>query len=409
MTGPITLTEYERRTVALDGGAARALVAAAGDRLRVGASTEPGEYRLEATQHVGSIVVPGATVLIRPKVALENLFVMLEVGEPDWRPHDFTWDTAGGLLPAFAAFFARSVERMIGPGLLYAYREEHDLLPALRGRFDVAAQFRRQGVAVPIPCRYEEFTADVAENRVLRAALRRLAVTPGVPPLVHRRLLHLLARLDGVADVYVDPDLVDRLHFTRLNERYRPALRLAQLVLRDVTLADRAGARTASSFLIDMNALFQDFVTARLQRLLRGRLEVLAEPKGYRLGEANRVVLRPDLVFRRGGRDVFVADVKYKLLGDDLARNPDYYQLLAYTTAMDLPEGALIYCSADSGAPDQVITVKHAGKRLWAYHLDLGNSAANVAQEFARLSAVVWHRLASPADTVRSSPSLRPW
>lgn len=404
MTGPITLTEYERRTVALDGGAARALVAAAGDRLRVGASTEPGEYRLEATQHVGSIVVPGATVLIRPKVALENLFVMLEVGEPDWRPHDFTWDTAGGLLPAFAAFFARSVERMIGPGLLYAYREEHDLLPALRGRFDVAAQFRRQGVAVPIPCRYEEFTADVAENRVLRAALRRLAVTPGVPPLVHRRLLHLLARLDGVADVYVDPDLVDRLHFTRLNERYRPALRLAQLVLRNVTLADRAGARAASSFLIDMNALFQDFVTARLQRLLRGRLEVLAEPKGYRLGEGNRVVLRPDLVFRRGRRDVFVADVKYKLLGDELARNPDYYQLLAYTTAMDLPEGALIYCGADGGSPDQMITVKHAGKRLWAYRLELSGPPTTASTSLSTLARWLVHHSSRLSSTIRQAP-----
>ena len=58
-----------------------------------------------------------------------------------------------------------------------------------------------------------------------------------------------------------------------------------------------------------------------------------------------QVAMRPDLVFREpGGDERYVGDVKYKLTADARGRSGDYYQLLAYTTAMDLPEGVLIYC-----------------------------------------------------------------
>ena len=73
-------------------------------------------------------------------------------------------------------------------------------------------------------------------------------------------------------DVRHRPDHHDRVVFTRLNEHYRPALRLAALVLANLTLQDRIGETQASSFMLDMNKLFERFVTERLRRALRGRL-----------------------------------------------------------------------------------------------------------------------------------------
>ena len=55
------------------------------------------------------------------------------------------------------------------------------------------------------------------------------------------------------------------------------------------------------------------------------------------------------------GRTRFVADIKYKLTDDSAGgSNADLYQLLAYTTALDLPEGMLIYC-LDADEPDSEI------------------------------------------------------
>ena len=111
-------------------------------------------------------------------------------------------------------------------------------------------------------------------------------------------------------------------------------------------------------------------MTERLRRALQGRLEVRDQTRAH-LGVGNKVLMRPDLEFRKRGEPVYVADIKYKLTADAAARNADYYQLLAYTTALDLPEGVLIYCLADGGVEHRSITVRHAGKVLHVKPVDL--------------------------------------
>ena len=113
--------------------------------------------------------------------------------------------------------------------------------------------------------------------------------------------------------------------FTRLNEHYKPALRLARLVLENLTLQDAIGETQASSFMVDMNHLFERFVTERLRRALRGSLDV-KDQHGDKLDKERTVAIRPDLVFNSQGSAKFVADVKYKLTDDSAGgRNTDYY------------------------------------------------------------------------------------
>lgn len=96
--------------------------------------------------------------------------------------------------------------------------------------------------------------------------------------------------------------------------------------------------------------------SARLRRAPRGRLEVLSQ-HSVPLDADRHASMRPDLVFRRGGRPVFVADSKHKLTEDGDGRDRDYYQLLACCTALDLPEGLLVYCRHDGSAPPQLLRV----------------------------------------------------
>lgn len=123
--------------------------------------------------------------------------------------------------------------------------------------------------------------------------------------------------------------------------------------------------------------------------------------------------IRPDLRFRhpRSGSVTYVGDIKYKLTDDAVASSADYYQLLAYTTALDLPEGVLIYCQTDGGKPAGEITVRHAGKRLHVRALDLRGSPAQVTKEIEGLATWIAarseqvrprvpFRLASPAGSV---------
>jgi 5-methylcytosine-specific restriction enzyme subunit McrC len=377
----LTLAEYETRRVQLRPGQERRLSGAGEGAITVRVAPEPGWFDVTATHLVGTLVVDDMRVLIRPKIRPENLFLMLEVGLKldAWRREAFDYAADHDLLPSVIAFFARTLETALARGLLRSYREEEERLIALRGRIDIPAQFRSAGIQLPVACRYDEYSPDIAENRYLKAAAQLALRVPGVLGEDRRRLLRQVVALEDVADTSVRVDDLDRIAISRLNAHYEPALRLARVLLENLTLVDQRGESTASSFLLDMNQLFEDFVTQRLRRELRGRLEVLSQYQTH-LGTGRKAPIRPDLVFRRRGSEVYVADIKYKITATAQANIKDHYQLLGYTTALDLPEGVLIYCLADGGVPERSITVRHAGKVLHTLPINLTGSPAEVAR-----------------------------
>ena len=404
---PLTLFEWEAKHLPLSEALARRLGQT--KWVSVQPDVEPGWWRVSAQQWVGAFTVGDLRVIVRPKIKPENLFVLLEVGLPPeaWREEAVDYASTNELLPALVSFFARTAETTLARGLFHHYRHQEDDLLALRGRIDFVRQFRRGGVLVPMTCSWDEFTADVDENHCLRTAARQALRVPGVPNEDRRRLRRVLAALDGVDEPAAATALerLGRVQFTRLNEHYRPALKLARLILANFTLQDRHGDTSASAFMLDMNRLFEDFVTARLQRELRGRLEVVAQRRLY-LDVERQVQIRPDLTFHRAGETVGVADVKYKFTAEDsrfaagetAGRHGDYYQLLAYTTALDLSEGTLIYCadaSEDESTSQQAstgslatstITVKNVGKRLRAVAIDLSGSPGDIDAQFTALA-----------------------
>lgn len=69
-----------------------------------------------------------------------------------------------------------------------------------------------------------------------------------------------------------------------------------------------------------------------------------------------------------------------------MARSGDYYQLHAYTTALRLAEGVLIYCQTDGEPPDRGVVVRHAGTVLWTYRLDMSGSPGTVEAQVRDLA-----------------------
>lgn len=386
----VDLREYEHRTIALGEATARRLRAAADGHVEVLQADGAGLYEIVATQYVGTISLPEIQLLIRPKVGLANLFWLLEAGGSPvpTTGETFSYATDRDLLAAFATFFARVLDGTIARGLRRDYRQHNERLPVLRGRVDLAEQLRQPTIQTPLACQFDEYTADIIDNRLLKAAARRLVLLPGVPSLTRRRLLRQLTMFDEVADDGPDPDAVLRMHFHRLNRHYEPALRLARLVLRCSALVDQGGRSVASTFLLDMNKVFEEFVEHRLRRALDGRLDLEGQGRGLRLDAQRRVTIKPDLVFRypRSEAPAYVGDIKYKLTANGLGRESDYYQLLAYTAALGLDEGVLVYFQHDGDVPADFVTVSNVGKVLRTFALDLAGDRSAIEREIEQLA-----------------------
>lgn len=367
-----------------------------------------GRWRLSGNQTVGLVTLgrgeDAVELHIAPKLPVAQLMFLLTYAPGDpWQGRPVAAASAAGLLPAVADAFARATRRALESGVLHGYRTTDEDLPVIRGRIRTTDQMRRTGLPLPIAVRYDDFTADIAENRLLLAALHRLERLRGVDPNTRLLLRHLAGHLTGVT-----PPLPGAAPPTwtsnRLNSRYTPALRLAELVLADRTLAARGAAPVVSDgFALHLPTVFETFLTRALSAALRPhRIRSAAQERHHRLDLGARIRIRPDLVLYRAGRPLAVLDAKYRALGTAPPPTEHVYQLIGYCTALNLPHGHLLYASGESGTPGESgaaaesapptpyptpYPIRHTGITVSTHVVDLGRPPEELLASVAALAA----------------------
>ena len=342
--------------------------------LSVYPADEDGEYYLRPGSVVGALEIDGLSILIEPKIGIPQLlslacYAMGKVKHQDLQMFDF--GKAEALPDTLAYALSAAARRAFRRGLLHGYRTEEEALYGIRGRIRFDDQLRRRfAIAMPVEVRYDEFTNDILANQLVKAAAVRL----GKMQLRSREARRGLGWVGGmVADVsWVEfpPRKVPEVTFDRLNEHYRMVVELARLILRHTAFQAERGKVRASGFLVDMNSLFQEFLTEALRDALGVSRRVFLSEKQIPFDESKRLRLQPDFSWWDGNVCTFVGDAKYKNVeGERNVPASDLYQLLAYATALDLPGGLLIYAKGE--VEETEYTVRHAGKRLEVASLDL--------------------------------------
>ncbi|CAL9407802.1 restriction endonuclease [Streptomyces sp. Tu 3180] len=417
MTAPVpdvVLREYGPPVSVPLGAAAGRALAASG--IFLSATPDPardGHWLLRAGSRVGALRTPGGPVVrIMPKTPVSRIFFLLGFSldpERAWRDdREGTVDTGAydDVVPALAHAVERRVDAALRQGVLQGYREVEESSLVVRGRIREAEQIRRHfGRTPPVEIAYDAFTADTAENRILRAAVERLLRLPGVPGPVRRRLAHQRVRLADVLPLVRGQEL-PRWQPSRLNSRYQPALRLCEAVLRGSSpehLLPGADPLTVDGFLFDMNQLFEDFVTVALSTALKEQGLAPRPQDSHHLDTSGPVRIRPDLVVRtRDGRTpVAVVDAKYKVEKTDGRLHADLYQALAYATVLGLREAHLVYAAGRQ--PTRFHEVRGTavgtdgrGLRLYQHSVDLAREPRQLLSALRDIAALL-ARACSPA------------
>ena len=151
----------------------------------------PSAYRLGIwlvgpAGKVGAARIGDIEIRIRPKVEIGRLLFLLGYAQhaAAWQPDTVPVAEVSDLVPVVAQALWRQTERAIHQGLLpgYVLVEESSLV--LRGRLRESEQpHRHHGLPLPLEIRHDEFTTDIAENRVLRTACERMLAVPRWPPI----------------------------------------------------------------------------------------------------------------------------------------------------------------------------------------------------------------------------------
>ena len=312
---------------------------------------------LKAEQVVGILQTPGATLEILPKIEGQGdrttrmaLVRMLAVA----------WDldlTHGELatleaqrtdfLECFIRLFAERLLAAVRRGLPRRYLVHTEDLALLRGKIDIVRQLTHLSVRPDrLACRFDELSENTPLNRVLKAAVSRLAhITRSASNA--RRLAELLSRFEFVGDT--SSPLRETVRMDRTNTAFHGLYRLAKFFLeRHWQSTTRGDATTGFSLLFPMNDLFEAFVGRTLRHaialpvhLQHGGRHALVSEKGGSL-----FALRPDIVVD-GTDGSIILDTKWKHLepGDAKigVKQSDVYQMIAYAHAYKARHLVLIY------------------------------------------------------------------
>lgn len=314
---------------------------------------------IKLAQHCGIVRLPTCVVEVLPKVGMADarapdelersrgaLLAMLhsarqvaitKIGPvPQQAVH-------APLLDIFIEAFLQCALDQARRGLLSRYVAHADDLPVIKGRFQAHGHVRRN-LARPhlLHCEYDEFTADNAYNRAVRATLDACR-TWASRASTQRMWFETHARYASISAVTMSAAEVARLPSDRTTHRYDALLTWCEWLLAMASPALSAGASQAPGLLFDMNKLFEAHAV-RLEEAGAGP-DRIVHAQGPPLplathGQVDAFLLKPDITVWHVGHDGAAAgidrvvDAKWKRLDPHAADfgvdEADVYQLLAY-------------------------------------------------------------------------------
>ena len=174
----LTLREYESApATALTTAEVESLADVAPSVEIAPAIGHPGRYDLRPGSHIGVVNLDSLIVEIRPKLPIERVLFLLSYSlDPRrWMQTGFNFKEQDSLVEAIIPGFVTQIRHAFRRGILQGYRTQEDALLTVRGRIRFDDQIRdRFGIFPPVEVRYDEFTEDTTENRLIKAAIFRL-------------------------------------------------------------------------------------------------------------------------------------------------------------------------------------------------------------------------------------------
>jgi 5-methylcytosine-specific restriction enzyme subunit McrC len=337
----------------------------------------------------GVLDIAGVQVEVRPKLQIRRLLFLIgyALNRRFWRNQIAAFAEDDSLVDAVAAAAIRHVSRALARGRLHGYIDREDSLQTVRGRIQIGRQLSRwHGRMPPVEVGFQEFTDDILENRLLRAATSALLRWPIRQQTTWEALRHVDTLLSPVTAGHFPRTAVPMVTYTRLNEHYRTAVELARLVLRMSAFDARAGRVRASGLLVNMNHVFQDFVEVALgEAATPFGVSLKGQDTRHALDEDRAIRLTPDIVLQRNGVAMRVGDSKYKRLEVSGLPNADVYQALAYAVGLKLSQAFLIYPATETERADHMIT--NANVRIAIRTIDLSLEPDALIEQVEQLAA----------------------
>ena len=310
-------------------------------------SKHSGAQLIQTQEYVGYIILPNHIISITPKIPRISFINMLRyaIGLVKIIPDYFELSEDVNYYDIIVLFFLEELEKLLYRGLNTGYKIYDDNLSCNRGKIlfkeHLGQNYNRND---KIFCSYSELTTDILENRIIKYTLYYLSQGYFLDNTIDSKLLNYYNRLEQIDLGPISSDTFKIIEYTPLNEHYRIILALCELLLRDASLDEETlGKKTAISFLVDMNALFEKFVVRLFQEKMQTeKLSVEEQKVRYADITSNELQLKLDILISYKKKPILILDTKYK----EFEGSPEIShvaQLTLYSNSTGVENCCLIY------------------------------------------------------------------
>ena len=308
-----------------------------------------GKQSIKASHYVGYVVLPNHIVSITPKIPAVTFISMIRyaLDLPQLMSEIFSASEEvrkqRNYYDILVLFLLHLIEPVLQQGLYNNYAKYEENLTSIRGKILFKENlFNNYNRPDKVFCNYSELTADILENRILKYTLFYLSQCHFFDDNVSLRIRNYLKRFDEVEIVPVHGDSFKTIQYNPLNEHYKPIISLCELLLSDSSLdLQTIGERTALSFLLDMNKLFEEFIANLLIERI-GESNIKVQETEYPEVTEEKLKVRIDIEVLQNGAPVLILDTKYKEF-ESQPEEGHVAQLVLYSLSTGVKKLGLIY------------------------------------------------------------------
>lgn len=211
-------------------------------------------------------------------------------------------------------------KELIKRGLLKSYVTNEENLSVLRGKIILKNQFLNDVQKnIKFYCEYDELEYDNIDNRIIFYTLlqsRKLAISSELKKNIFMLLEQFSGIIQNVPITIMDIDRVMR-SYTRQNMHYEDIHRQCRLIIKNTRISDFDNGDIPYSvpFFVDMNKIFEEFVTKLIEFSYPGQVDSQVRQKAWKVNnkeepDSKRFMI-PDIILRIN-KSIKIIDVKYK-------------------------------------------------------------------------------------------------
>lgn len=257
------------------------------------------------------------------------------------------------ILEIFISMFLKEVESIVTRGIKHFYANSEENQKFLKGRLLFNDQIKLNVTrADRFFVRFEEFKANIPQNRILKSALiyvgKNSKSTKNKSQII--ALLSLFEEVEHSKNIALDLSILNG--HNRLFNYYDTALTWARLFLEGKSFTSYKGKNLNTAILFPMEVLFESYVAHKLKKQYP-ELKITSQDRQHflltdMLLNQNKFRIRPDLVVWTN-EVLIVSDTKWKIIDHNLSgknyliTQADMYQLYAYGKKYQSDHLILIY------------------------------------------------------------------